>query len=206
VTNVAKSKYKVSRRLMTSIWGDAKDPVHRKNYRPGQHGATTRVRASSYGLHLKAKQTIKAHYGRIKEHQLKAVFTLAKKMKGNTADNFISLLERRLDMVVYRLNLAPTIFAARQLVSHKHVMVNKKIVNIASFRVKNGDTVSLTDKTHALTLVSDSLTNMIRKVPDYMKLDIHTKTGCFIHDPASISDVPFPFDTQMQLVVEHYSR
>jgi small subunit ribosomal protein S4 len=207
VTNIAKSKYKVSRRLGVSIWGDAKDPFgSNRNYKPGQHGANSRASFSYYGRRLNAKQKIKAHYGRITETQLKNIFDLAKKTHGNAANNFISLLERRLDMVVYRLNFAPTIFTARQLVSHKHITVNEKVVNIGSYRVKDGDVIGLATKAQSIKTISDAIETLARSVPSYLKLDAKHKTGIFIRSPESLAEVPIPFEVDTDLIVEHYSR
>lgn len=113
MTKIISSKYKASRRLGVSLWGDSKDAFNTRNYRTGQHGQNSMVKTSDYGVHLKAKQKLKCHYGRINEKQFRNTFALAQKMKGNTGENFIGLLERRLDAVIYRMNIAPTIFAAR---------------------------------------------------------------------------------------------
>lgn len=140
MTKIISSKYKASRRLGVSIWGNSKDPFNKKNYRPGQHGLNpTAGKPSDYGMHLHAKQRIKAHYGRINERQFRNLFTLAQKMKGNTGENFIGLLESRLDTIVYRMNFAASIFAARQLVTHGHILLNGKKVNIPSMRLKEGE-------------------------------------------------------------------
>ncbi len=207
MTNIAKSKYKVSRRLGVSIWGDAKDPfLSSRNYKPGQHGANARTSFSYYGRRLSAKQKIKAHYGRITETQLRNTFELAKKTHGNAADNFISLLERRLDVVVYRLNIAPTIFTARQLVSHKHITVNSKVVNIGSYRVKPGDIIGLTSKSQEMKCISDSLEMMARQIPGYLKMDAKNKIGVFVRTPENFAEVPIPFQVDTDLIIEHYSR
>ena len=206
LSKIVKAKYKVSRRLGVSIWGNDKDPVHKKNYRPGQHGLTGgMIKTSDYGLHLKAKQRIKAHYGRINEKQFRNVFTLARKMKGNIGENFIGLLESRLDAVVYRSNLAPTIFAARQLVTHGHILVNGKKVNIPSAKLKEGDEVSLKVASRNMVPIVESVSKMIRTVPDYITFDPNHFTGKFVRIPA-ISDVPFPFGAEVHMVVEFYSR
>jgi small subunit ribosomal protein S4 len=207
VTNIAKSKYKVSRRLGVSIWGDTKDPfLSSRNYKPGQHGANSRTSFSYYARRLNAKQKIKAHYGRITETQLRNTFELAKKTHGNSADNFISLLERRLDVVVYRLNFTSTIFAARQLVSHKHITVNGRVVNIGSYRVKPGDVVGLTSKAQEIKFISDSIAALTRSVPGYLKLEAKNKTGIFVRTPENVAEVPIPFEVDTDLIVEHYSR
>jgi small subunit ribosomal protein S4 len=205
VTRVIKAKYKASRRLGVSIWGDNKDSFHKRNYRPGQHGQNTMTKTSDYGLHLKAKQRLKTHYGRITEKQFRNLFKVALKMKGNTGESFVGLLERRLDAIVYRMNLAPTIFSARQLVSHGHVLVNGKRVTIASQRLKEGDEVSLKEFAKQMPLVVESISKTERKVPDYLSFDSDSMTGKFVRVPIS-SDVPYPFEPDVHLVVELYSH
>jgi len=205
VTKIVKAKYKASRRLGTSIWGDGKDPFHTKNYRPGQHGPTGRVKTSDYGVHLQAKQTVKAHYGRITEKQFRNIFALANKMKGNTAENFAGLLEKRLDMVIYRMNLAPTIFAARQLVSHGNVKLNGKKVNIPGQRLKEGDKVELKDSAKQITIYMESAQKQERTVPEYLSMDPGTMSGVFIRTPM-ISDIPYPFEANFGKIIEYYSH
>jgi len=156
MTKVLKSKFKVSRRLGCSIWGNDKDPVIKRNYKPGQHSSATRS-YSDYGSHLMSKQKLKAHYGRISEKQFKNMFKLAFKKSGNTGENFVGLLESRLDVAVYRMGFAGSIFAARQLVSHKHVLVNGKKVNIPSYTLSENDVVSLCDKSKELPIVVHSI-------------------------------------------------
>ena len=205
MTKIIKSKYKASRRLGKSIWGDSKDPFHTRNFRPGQHGPTGRVKTSDYGLHLHAKQSVKAHYGRITEKQFKNTFMLANKMKGNTAENFASLLEQRLDMVVYRMNLAPTIFAARQLVSHGHVTLNGKKVNIPSQRITVGDKVEFKDRSKQIVVYLESAQKQERMVPEYLSMDPGKMSGEFLRKPM-ISDIPYPFEANFGKIVEYYSH
>lgn len=205
MTRIIKAKYKASRRLGKSVWGDEKDPFNTKNYRPGQHGPNGRPKTSDYGTHLQAKQLVKAHYGRITEKQFRNTFILANKMKGNTAENFAGLLERRIDMVVYRLNLAPSIFAARQLVSHKHVKLNGMRINIPSLRLKEGDTIELKDTSKQIVICTGSLQKLERSVPNYLSLDTNSMAGTFVRIP-SISDIPYPFEADFNKIVELYSR
>lgn len=205
MTKILSAKYKASRRLGVTIWGDNKDPFHKKNYRPGQHGQSAVVKNSDYGLHLKAKQRIKAHYGRINERQFRNIFALAEKMKGNTGENFIALLESRLDAVVYRMNIGATIFASRQLVTHGHIRVNGKKVDIPSYRLRVGDVITLKDSSSQLPVVIESVQKMSRNVPDYLEFDTGSMTGKFNRLPA-ISDVPYPFEPEVHFVVELYSR
>ncbi len=205
MSKVIKSKYKASRKLGASVWGESKDAIHKKNYRPGQHGATTVVKASDYGIHLKAKQLLKAHYGRITEKQFKNTFELAHKAKGNSAEGFIGLLERRLDVVVYRLNIAPTIFAARQIVNHNHIKVNGKKVNIPSYKLKEGDIVEVRESAKQIPMVVESTSKILRKIPSYLNFDNKELSGVFIKTP-TINEVPYPFEPHVNLIVEFYSR
>lgn len=205
-SRIPSSKYKVSRRLMTSIWGSPKDSFLKKNTRPGQHKSSPRMATSDWGMHLQEKQKLKAHYGRITETQLRNLFDRARKMKGNTAENFINLLERKLYIAVYRLNFAPSIFAARQLVSHKHVLVNGKVVNIATFELSEGDKISLTEKAKSFQFCTDAIKNTIRTVPGYLSLDTQKKEGVLVSSKFSLDQAPFPFELDMGLVVEFYSR
>lgn len=206
MTKILNTKYKASRRLGVSIWGDNKDPFHKKNYRPGQHGQTAVMgKTSDYGVHLKAKQRIKAHYGRINERQFRNCFVLAQKMKGNTGENFIGLLESRLDTIVYRMNLSSSIFGARQLVTHGHIRVNGSKVNIPSYKLKIGDVITLKDSSRQLPVILESVAKMSRQVPDYIDFDTNSLSGKLLRVPA-ISDVPYPFDPEVHFVVELYSR
>jgi small subunit ribosomal protein S4 len=206
MTKILSAKYKASRRLGVTIWGNGKDPFHKKNYRPGQHGQAAMMgKTSDYGLHLRAKQRIKAHYGRINERQFRNIFVLAQKMKGNTGENFIGLLESRLDTVVYRMNLASTIFGARQLVTHGHIRVNGKKVNIPSYKLKIGDIITLKDSSKQLTVVTESVSKMERSVPDYISFDADSLSGKMVRIPL-VSDVPYPFEPEVHFVVELYSR
>jgi small subunit ribosomal protein S4 len=205
VTKIIKAKYKVSRRLGTSIWGDGKDPFHTKNYRPGQHGPTGRVKTSDYGLHLQAKQILKAHYGRVTEKQFSNTFKLAAKMKGNTAENFAGLLEQRLDMIVYRMNLAPSIFAARQLVSHNHIRLNGKKVNIPSQRLNVGDKIELKDRSKQIPTFIETAQKQERTVPEYLSVDPGKMSGEVMRIPM-ISDIPYPFEPNFGKIVEYYSH
>jgi small subunit ribosomal protein S4 len=126
-------------------------------------------------------------------------------MKGNTAENFAGLLEKRIDMVVYRLNLAPSIFTARQLVSHKHVKLNGKKVNIPSLRVKEGDVIELKDSSKQIVICAESAQKLDRSVPTYLSLDADSMSGTFVRTP-SICDIPYPFEADFNKIVELYSR
>lgn len=205
MTTIISSKYKASRRLGVSLWGSDKDAFNTRNYRPGQHGQNTMIKTSDYGLHLKAKQRLKCHYGKITEKQFRNIFALAQKMKGNTGENFIGLLERRLDTTIYRMNIAPTIFAARQFVSHGHIKVNGKKVDIPSLRLKEGDIIELKDASKQISVILESATKQNKTVPNYLFFDTNTFSGKFVRTPV-ISDVPYPFEPEVHLVIELYSR
>ncbi len=199
------AKKKLSRKFGGSLWGQAKDPYLKRNYKPGQHGAASKGRPSDYGNQLKAKQKMKFYYGNISEKQFFNTFTLANKMKGDVSENFVGLLESRLDVVVYRANFVPTVFAARQFVSHKHVTVNGKIVNIASYKLKVGDVVQVREKSRKLALVMESLQKMERDIPSYLVLD-KENASVKVTEKASFAEVPYPIEMQPHFVTEFYSR
>lgn len=199
------AKKKFSRKLGGSLWGQAKDPYLKRNYKPGQHGAASKGRTSDYGTQLKAKQRMKFYYGNISEKQFFNTFTLANTMKGDVSENFVGLLESRLDVVVYRANFVPTVFAARQFVSHKHVTVNGKVVNIASFKVKIGDVVQVRDRSRKLTLVMESLQKMERDIPSYLMLD-KENASIKITEKPTFAEVPYPVEMQPHFITEFYSR
>ena len=133
------SKYKINRRLGVNLWGRSKSPLNRREYGPGQHGQR-RKKPSDYGTQLAAKQKLKGYYANIGERQFRRLYEEAVRRRGDTGENLIELLERRLDTVVYRMKLAPTPFAARQLINHGHVLVNGKRLNIGSAKLSDGDT------------------------------------------------------------------
>lgn len=199
------AKKKISRKLGASLWGQAKDPYLKRNYKPGQHGAGLRTRTSDYGTQLRAKQRLKFYYGNISEKQFFNTFTLATKSKGDISENFIGLLESRLDAVVYRANFVPTVFAARQFVNHKHVTVNGKVVNIPSYRVKIGDLVQVRDRSRKLAIVIETIQNAERDIPSYMQCDADNFAAKLITKP-TFAEVPYACEMQPNLVTEFYSR
>ena len=166
------SKHKVDRRLKTNLWGRPKSPFNSRNYKPGQHGKSSRSKTSDYG---------------------------------NTTENFIALLERRLDTVIYRAKFAITVFAARQLINHGHVKVNGKKVNISSYLLSEEDTIEIKDKSKELVVVIGALVNKEREIPDYIQLDEKNKIAKLIRVP-KFSEVPYPSIMEPNLVVEYYSR
>ena len=204
VTKIVQSKYKISRRLGESLWGDAKDPVHKKNYPPGQHGVTGQRRKTSFGTQLQAKQKLKGYYN-IGEKQFKNLFLKALQQKGDTTQNLVGLLERRLDAIVYRMNIAPTIFSARQLVNHGHVLVNGKKVDIPSFLVSQNDVIELKKSSKEIPLCIESVGKMERPVPPYITFDSKAMKGSFVNIPL-LEDIPYPVVMEPHFVVEFYSK
>ncbi|GGB50200.1 30S ribosomal protein S4 [Blastomonas aquatica] len=198
------SKYKLDRRMGENIWGRPKSPVNKREYGPGQHGQRRKGKVSDFGLQLRAKQKLKGYYGEITEKQFKKNYTEASRMKGDTSQNLIGLLEQRLDMVVYRAKFAPTIFSSRQIVSHGHIRVNGVKCNIASRKVKPGDVVSLGKKAQEMALVIEAQSLAERDIPDYVAPD-GTDKITFTRVP-TLDEVPYPVKMEPNLVVEFYSR
>jgi small subunit ribosomal protein S4 len=198
------SKYKINRRLGVNLWGRAKSPLNRREYGPGQHGQR-RKKPSDYGTQLAAKQKLKGYYANIGERQFRRLYEEAVRRKGDTGENLIELLERRLDAVVYRMKFAPTPFAARQLINHGHVLVNGKRLNIGSAKLNDGDTVELRQKAKDMALVLEATQSSERDVPDYLEIDHERMKGRFIRAP-KLADVPYPVTMEPNLVVEFYSR
>lgn len=198
-------KYKISRRLGESLWGRAKDPVGRRAYAPGQHGQARKRKLSDFGTQLLAKQKLKGYYGNINERQFRKIYQEAIRLKGDSSENLIGLLERRLDAVLYRMCVVPTVFASRQFINHGHVMVNGKRVKIPSYRVQEGDVISVKEKSRQIPMVLEALQNPERDVPDYLNVDLANFTCTFMRTP-KLSDVPYPVRMEPNLVVEFYSR
>jgi small subunit ribosomal protein S4 len=198
------SKYKINRRLGVNLWGRAKSPLNRREYGPGQHGQR-RKKPSDYGTQLSAKQKLKGYYANIGERQFRRLYEEAVRRKGDTGENLIELLERRLDAVVYRMKFAPTPFAARQLINHGHVLVNGKRLNIGSAKLRDGDTIELRSKAKEMALVLEATQSSERDVPDYLEIDHERMKGRFIRAP-KLADVPYPVTMEPNLVVEFYSR
>ncbi|WP_203309242.1 MULTISPECIES: 30S ribosomal protein S4 [Sphingomonas] len=200
----ASAKYKLDRRMGENIWGRPKSPVNKREYGPGQHGQRRKGKVSDFGLQLRAKQKLKGYYGDVTEKQFRACYTEAARMKGDTSQNLIGLLEQRLDMIVYRAKFAPTIFAARQLVSHGHIRVNGVKCNIASRRCYVGDEISLGKKAQEMALVLEAQGLAERDVPDYVAADGNAKVS-LVRVP-TLDEVPYPVKMEPNLVVEFYSR
>ena len=200
------SKHKKDRRLKVNLWGRPKSPFNSRNYPPGQHGKSTRRgKTSDYGTQLVAKQKLKFYYGNMNERQFRNVFRKALQKRGNTTENFIGLLERRLDTVIYRAKFAITIFSARQLINHGHVKVNGKKVNISSCLIDEKDTIEIKDKSKELVVIAGALVSKEREIPDYIQMDEKNKIAKLIRVP-KFSEVPYPSIMEPNLVVEYYSR
>jgi small subunit ribosomal protein S4 len=198
------AKYKIDRRMGENIWGRPKSPVNSRAYGPGQHGQRRKQKVSDFGLQLRAKQKLKGYYGNLTEKQFSRTYDEAARRKGNTAESLIALLESRLDAIVYRAKFVPTVFAARQFVNHGHVLVNGKRVNIASYRVKVGDIVSVRERSKNMALVLEALQSSERDWPDYVEVDAKAMTAKFIRAP-ELSEVPYPVKMEPNLVVEFYA-
>lgn len=200
------TKYKLNRRLGLNLWGRPKSPVNSRSYGPGQHGPTgRRKKPTDYGIQLTAKQKLKGYYGNIGEKQFRNIFEKANSKRGDTVENLIELLERRLDSVVYRLCFVPTVFAARQFVNHGHILVNGKRVNIPSYIVNEGDVIEVRAKSREIPMVMEATKTGERDVPDYMDVDHKAMKGTFLRAP-KLADVPYPVQMEPNLVIEFYSR
>jgi small subunit ribosomal protein S4 len=181
-----------------NIWGRPKSPVNKREYGPGQHGQRRKGKLSDFGTQLRAKQKLKGYYANISERQFYAIYVEATRLKGDSGENLIGLLERRLDTVVYRAKFVSTMFAARQFINHGHVKVNGKRVNIASYKLKVGDVVEVKDASKQLAIGE-------RDVPDFIEVDHGKQTAKFTRVP-QLSDVPFAVQMEPHLIVEFYSR
>lgn len=199
------AKHKLDRRMGENIWGRPKSPVNRREYGPGQHGQRRKGKLSDFGVQLRAKQKLKGYYGNISERQFRKIYAEASRMRGDTGALLIGLLERRLDAIVYRAKFVPTVFSARQFVSHGHVKVNGRRVTIPSMRLKVGDVVELRDKSKDLAIVLEAKQSPERDLPDYLEVD-HNKMTAKLTRVPGLSEVPYPVQMEPHLVVEFYSR
>ena len=205
MTKRTSAKYKIDRRMGENIWGRPKSPVNRRDYGPGQHGQRRKGKLSDFGLQLRAKQKLKGHYGDLTEKQFRRIFGEAERVKGDTGENLIGLLERRLDAVVYRAKFVATMFAARQFVNHGHVTVNGKRVNIPSYRVKEGDLIEVRDRSKQIVVVIEATQLAERDVPDYIDADHSKMIATFVRTPG-LGDVPFAVQMEPNLVIEYYAQ
>jgi small subunit ribosomal protein S4 len=205
VTKRTSAKYKIDRRMGENIWGRPKSPVNKREYGPGQHGQRRKNKLSDFGTQLRAKQKLKGYYGDLTEKQFRKIYGEAERMRGDTSEQLIGLLERRLDAVVYRAKFVPTVFSARQFVNHGHVQVNGRRVNIASYQVKEGDVISIREKSRQLAIVLEAAGSAERDTPEYLHVDHSKMTAEFVRTPA-LSDVPYPVVMEPNLVVEFYAK
>lgn len=204
MTKRVTAKHKIDRRLGVNLWGRPKSPVNRRNYGPGQHGQQ-RSKPSDYGIQLRAKQKLKGYYGNITERQFRRLYQEAVRRRGDTSENLIELLERRLDAVIYRMKFVSTVFAARQFVNHGHVTVNGTRVNIPSYQVKDGDEIVVHGRMKDNVNVILAIQSNERDVPEYVEADHKGFKGRFIRGP-KLADVPYPVSMEPNLVIEYYSR
>ncbi|MGC1577760.1 MAG: 30S ribosomal protein S4 [Beijerinckiaceae bacterium] len=198
-------KHKIDRRLGENLWGRPKSPFNRREYGPGQHGQRRKGKISDFGTQLRAKQKLKGYYGNISEKQFRRYYAEAIRLRGDSGEHLIGLLERRLDAVVYRSKFVPTVFAARQFVNHGHVKVNGRRVTIASYLVKAGDVIEVKEASKQLVIVLESVALAERDVPEYIEVD-HSKMTAKLARVPTLSDVPYPVQMEPNLVIEFYSR
>ena len=194
-------KSKIARKFGEPIFGEDK-VLAKKNYAPGQHGQNKRRKTSEYGVQLREKQKAKYTYG-VLERQFRNLFEKASRMKGITGELLLQLLESRLDNVVYRLGIAPTRAAARQVVLDRHITVNGDVVNIPSYQVKPGDSVAVREKAKALEVIADALAGFNHSKYPWIEWDESAKAGRFLHVPAR-EDIPE--NIKEQRIVELYSK
>ena len=204
MSKVKYSKFRLSRRVGKSIHGHPKDAINFRNYFCGQHGQTTIRKNSDYATQLVAKQSIKFHHN-ITEKQLYKYYNIATNLKGDTNENLNVLLNRRLDISVFRLGIVPTMYSACQLVSHGHVLVNGKKVNVRSYLLKEGDVISLSKKAQGFDFIKACIEKKDRSVPSYFSVDDDKMLYTFVRYPA-LGEVPYPFNAEFNLVIEFYSK
>ena len=205
MTRILKAKYKIDRRLKCNLWGRPKSPFNKREYPPGIHGQNKRRKPSDYGIQLMAKQKLKSYYGYITEKQFHNLFVKATKVKGDTSQNFVELLERRLDAVVYRMKFVPTIFSARQFVSHGHILVNKKKVTVSSYSIKDDDIIEVKEGSREIPIVLEAISSTERDIPEYLSVDFDKMKGKYIRGP-KLEEIPYPVLMEPNLVIEYYSR
>ena len=204
MTKRIRAKHKIDRRLRVNLWGRPKSPFNTREYGPGPHGQR-RKKQSDFGLQLQAKQKLKGYYGNISEKQFRRYYKEADQRQGDTSENLIGILERRLDAVVYRMKFVPTVFSSRQFINHGHILVNGKRVNIPSYKVKDGDVIEVKNKSRDLPLVLEAAGSPERDVPDYIEVDHGKMRRSYLRQPG-LADVPYPAQMEPNLVIEYYSR
>lgn len=205
MTKRTAAKYKLDRRTGANVWGRPKSPFNQRGYGPGQHGLRRKGKLSDFGTQLMAKQRLKGYYGDLTEKQFRRIFSEAERLKGDTGENLVGLLERRLDAVTYRAKFTATIFAARQFVNHGHILVNGRQVNIPSYRVSEGDIIEVREKSKGLTCVLEAADLGERTVPDYIQADFEKMTAHFLRTP-SFDEIPYAAVMDPSLVIEYYAK
>ena len=205
MTKRTSAKYKLDRRMGENIWGRRKSPVNIREGGPGQHGKRRKAKLSDFGLQLRAKQKLKGYYGDLTEKQFRRTFSEAERIKGDTGENLVGLLERRLDAFVYRAKFVATMFAARQFVNHGHVLVNGKKANVPSYRLKEGDVVEVREKSKQLTVLLEAVNHPERNIPEYVRVDHSNMTAELVRVP-KLDEVPYAVIMEPNLVVEYYAK
>ena len=201
MTKRIEAKSKICRRLGVNLWGRPKNPLARRDYAPGEHGQKRR-KLSDYALQLAAKQKLRRYYANMTERQFRRAYETASRQRGDTAENLIGLLERRLDTVVYRVNLAPTPFASRQLVNHGHVLVNGKRVSLPSRKVLPGEVVAIAERsrTNAQIMLAAQASP---RAAGYLEVNAEQFSARLRELPEADQ---IPVLCSVALVVEYYSR
>lgn len=205
MTKRIQAKHKIERRYGVILWGQESSPAHKRNHPPGQHGTKGARKLTEYGKQLASKQKLRGYYGNITEKQFRNIYKEACRLRGDTGEKLLELLERRLDAIVYRLKFAPTVFAARQLVNHRHILVNGRCLNIGSCRLKDGDVVSLCDSMRQNAVVIAAMASKERDIPEYLEFNRSHFSGKLLNtpDPAKI---PYPIQMNVTSVIEYYAR
>ncbi|QEK38612.1 30S ribosomal protein S4 [Candidatus Cytomitobacter primus] len=203
--HLIRSKYKIDRACGVNLWGRDKSPFNKRQSRPGQHGSRRRKKLSNYALQLIAKQKFRYYYG-MKEGQFRRFFKISMNKRGDTGTNLIQMLERRLDTCIYRLKWSATIFGAKQLVNHGHILINGARVDVASYLVSPGDKIELRDKSKNMGVIKHSIELKERDVPAYMDVAQDGLSGSLVKLPDNIEEIKYPAIMDMPMVIEMYSR
>jgi small subunit ribosomal protein S4 len=205
LSRVSVPKHKIDRRLGVNLYGNVKSPFNTRQSGAGQHGKSIkRKKKSDYRVQLEEKQKLRFYYG-MKEKQFRIFFAKAMRSRGNVAEAFIAMLESRLDAFVYRMKWASSIFAAKQMIKHKHIMVNGKVVSISSYLVKPNDEVKLSAAMKDHAIIEQALAQPTREFPSYYSIDDNKKSAKLIKLPV-LTEIPYPIKINPHLIVEYYSR
>lgn len=204
MTKIKYAKFRLSRRVGKSVHGHPQDAINFRNYFCGQHGQTSIRKNSEYAVQLIAKQSIKYHHN-ITEKQLRKYYQIASNMKGDANENLSVLLNRRLDITVFRLGIVPTMYSACQCVSHGHILVNGKKVNIRSYLLKEGDVITVSKKAQEFDFIKASIDKKDRQIPSYLSVNDDKMEYKYVRYPA-LGEVPYPFNAEFNLIIEYYSR